>query len=163
MLIHLVKAVTLPLRAGQRTDNARACHVFLHFAHHAVLRALHTGKKRHATPGNLHHREGQKGQRGGHHQGQHRLQYCCNDQSAHEQDGGTHAETLHLVNHLVHIVGIAGQAGDKRRFGQLVPLGSGETLCLVKQITAQLACDFPAHTGGEFVGRHVAKPCQQRA
>ena len=163
IVVDAAKVVPLVLGAGQRTDDTRARHVLLHLADHAVLALLHAGEEGHALPGGPDRNGGQQGQRGDQHQRQHRLQEQGHDDAAHQQHGRADADALKPVDHVVHIVGIRGQAGDEGGVGHRILLGCGQGGHLAEQVKAHFAGDLPGHIGGHAVGAAVAQPGQDGA
>ena len=163
ILIHLGEGLLLHVRAGQGADHPGAGHILLDFPHHAVLPLLHAGEQRHALLAGKIDGHAQQRQGADEHQGQHRLQGQGHDDAPQQQDGRAHPQAHHAVDHVVDIVGVAGQAGHQRGFGRLVALTGGQGGDAAEQVAPHPEDKVPGHVGGHAVGDNVAHPGQAGA
>ena len=125
--------------------------------HHRVPGLLGRGVVGDAPAGHL--PDGEEGQKAHRqlHRRQGRLQQKGQDQSPQHQHGGPDAAPLHLVEHLVDVVGVVGQPGHQRGGGKAVHLGAGEALGPAVQVPPQGPGHLHGHPRRHAVGGDVAK------
>ena len=162
LAVDFVKAFRLIVRARERLDHAHAGHVLLHLAHHRVHRLLHAHIERHAPARDAEYDDGQQRERAGQREREHRLEHDRHADAAQQQDRPAHAQALHAVHHLVHVVGIGRQARDERGEREAVHLPAGEKAHARERVVAQPFDEAAGDVDGHAVGDHVAEKGRRR-
>ena len=153
--VDLGEVLPLVLGFGQRLDDPDAGGVLPHHADHVVHPLLELDVQGDAPFGHQVHQHPQKGQGAHQHQGEHGVQGEGDEDAADEQDGGPHPHALHHADHLVDVVGVAGEAGLQGGDGELVDLVAGEVGDLLEQVVADGLGGVLGHPGGHAVGHNV--------
>ena len=159
--VGVLKAVDLALLLIKGAHHAHAGQILAGQAQHPIQPGLHglvqrSGDHHHAEH---HHAE----QRDGDHKDHRRpgVDRKGHDHGAQHHKGAAQEQAQKQVEPALHLIDIAGHAGDEGGRGEAVDVREGELLYLIKEALAQVGAEALAGKGGVFGGEHAEGHGQQ--